>query len=850
VNLAVKLTGTLRSHRIAVMHRGHSQHTPALPDRTTGRKRQRMIRHPFNDGWTVAPKQALFAAVAAPAPRQPVVLPHDAMRKLHRDPQSPNGSHTGYFPSAHVVYEKTFDASQEWDERTVVVEFEAVYRDAVVSVNGDFVGQRPSGYAPFAVEIGPYLQPGQRNTIRVEARAHQDSRWYSGVGIYRNVWLCVADPVHVALDGLVITTPQVEGDLAVVETAVEVQNDTRRLRSVRLRSRITDARGEVVARRSAPVTTMPGEPAIVRLRHFVRDPHLWDLEDPHLYRVEVALVDDDDAPIDVAEAKFGVRTLQVDPIHGLRLNGRTVKLRGGCVHHDNGILGAAAVDRAEHRKAEILKAAGYNAVRSAHNGASRAFLDACDRVGLLVMDELSDVWTTPKTSYDSSLSFPEWWERDVESLVRNSRNHPSVVMYSIGNEILEIGRPGAAVWGRRITEKVRELDPTRPLTNAVNGLVSILDARVSAQDESAVIDFNAVLSGDGSGSIGASEIVTQRTEEAHAQVDVAGINYSGARYDLDAELFPERVAVGTESFPGRLDQLWRLVQKHPQVIGDFAWTAWDHIGEAGTGRAVYEDDPDQPTGIASPYPWLLSQAGTIDINGLRRPISYWREIVWGLRAEPYIAVHRPQGHGRRLTVGRWAWDDVLSSWAWAVEKGASIVVDVYADADEVELLLDGERLGIALVGTGDGESNRACVARFSTQYRPGVLTAVSLRDGREVGRTQLHGLVGDSVLRATAERDQVEASPRDLAYVHLQLTDEAGTVAVDDAVDVDVSVTGPAELVGLSGAKPDDTESFAAASHRTHEGRLLAVVRPTGPGEITLEAVSRRGTAVVVVRAV
>jgi hypothetical protein len=431
--------------------------------------------------------------------------------------------------------------------------------------------------------------------------------------------------------------------------------------------------------------------------------------------------------------------------------------------------------------------------------------------------------------------------------VGNGRNHPSVVMYSIGNEILEIGRPGAAVWGRRVAEKVRELDPTRPITNAVNGLVSMIDATVTARDNAIALDFNSVLSAEGSGVVGASEVVTRRTEEAHAQVDVAGINYSEARYDLDAKLFPERVIVGTETFPSRLDRLWPLVQQHSQVIGDFAWTAWDHLGEAGTGRAVYADDPLRPIGMASPYPWLLSHAGTIDINGRRRPISYWREVVWGLRTEPYIAVHRPQKHGRELTVGRWSWDDVISTWAWDVQEGSPIVVDVYADAEEVELLLGAQSLGVQPVGIEVSGQRRGFVARFRTMYRRGILTAVSRCGGTETGRAELRSLAGEVALRAAVERDRISASPHDLAYLNLTLADEAGTVAVDRSADVTVTVSGPGELVAMSGAKPEDEEMFTGPSHRTHEGRLQAIVRPTGVGEIRIEATSNIGAAAVVV---
>jgi beta-galactosidase len=807
-----------------------------------------MIRQTLNEGWTVAPRRGLFAELTAVGAPENVTLPHDALRDLPRDPRSPNGSHSGYHPSAHVFYERVIEAHEDWAHKNVIIEFEGVYRDAVVFLNGDFVGQRPAGYSPFILDLGPFLKIGERNILRVEARTHQDSRWYTGVGIYRNVWLAVSDRVHIPLDGVVVTTPQVDDDLAVVALAVTVRNDSHHTRTLRLASVVVNASDESVSETSVPVTVLPSETAIVRVRHYVRSPRRWDLDDPYLYLARSTLLDETGASLDTSETTLGIRTIQVDPVHGFRLNGRSVKMRGGCIHHDNGAIGAAAIDRAEHRKAELLKAAGFNAVRSAHNGISRTLLDACDRIGLLVMDELTDVWTTGKSSYDTSLTFPDWWERDLEALVRNDRNHPSVVMYSIGNEILEIGRPGASAWGRRLAEKVRELDPTRPVTNAVNGLMAVLDVALKA-NESMPFDFNAILGDDGSGAVGASEAVTTLTEEAHAQVDVAGINYSEMRYDLDAELFPERIVVGTETFPGRLDSLWALVEKHPQVIGDFAWTAWDHLGEAGVGRAVYEDDPVQPAGMASPHPWLLSQAGTIDINGIRRPISYWREAVWGLTTDPYIAVHRPQGFGRKLAVGRWAWDDVLNSWAWDASDGSPVVVDVYADADEIELLLDADSLGVALVGVEVPGRTRACIARFHTVYRRGTLTAVARRGGREIGRTKLQSLQGQASLHACVERDQVSASPRDLAYVHITLADADGTVAVDAAADVTVTVTGPGELVALSNAKPDDETPFSSNLRRTHEGRLLAIVRPTGVGQIAVAALSGSGEVQVHINA-
>ncbi|ONH50302.1 glycoside hydrolase [Frankia sp. CcI49] len=802
-----------------------------------------MIRKSFNEGWTVAPKKTFYAVMAGGVSSRPVRLPHDGMRDLDRDPASPSGSRSGYFPSAHLAYEKTFDVPAEWRDKTVAVEFEGVYRDAMVYVNGDFTAQRPNGYSPFSLTLDPFLRFGQRNVIRVELRAHDDSRWYTGAGIYRNTWLGVADPVHIPFGGVQVRTSDIERDLAVAAVHVEVANPLRHAVTVRVHSEIRDAAGRSTSRSSIPLTVLPGEPAIARLRHYVTHPQLWDVDEPSLYSVQAVVTDESGAQLDEAAATFGFRTVQVDPVNGLRLNGRTVKLRGGCVHHDHGPLGAAAIDRAEYRRAEILKAAGFNAVRSGHNTISPAFLDACDRVGLLVMDELADVWTESKTSHDAALTFPEWWERDIEAMIRKDFNHPSVIMYSIGNEILEVGRPLGSAWGRRIADKVRSLDASRLVTNAVNGLLAATDVLLGTSPTDEPFDINVILSKDGVSAFGASELVTRRTEETHSQADVCGINYSEARYSLDAQLFPERILVGSETFPGALDVLWELVEKHPQVIGDFAWTAWDHLGEAGVGRPVYADDADQPTGLVSPYPWLLSGAGTIDITGRRRPISYWRETVWGLRTEPYIAVHRPQFHGRQVRLTAWSWDDALESWNWAVAPGSPIIVDVYSDADEVELHLNERLLGKASVG-----AVKSCIARFETAYEPGTLTAVAYRDGLEVGRASLRSGQGDLRLVASIDRDQIAADGTDLAYVEIAIADESGTVANEVEALVSLRVDGAAELVGFASARPDNTEPFGSDAHTTYEGRVLAILRPTRPGRIllTAEADDLPGTSVSV----
>jgi len=790
-----------------------------------------MIRTSFNAEWTVGPKSSTFDQLGAAVTRTAVTLPHDGLRDLPRSAESPNGSHTGFYPSASLEYTRTFDVPDGWREKTVMLEIEGAYRDAMVYVNGDFAGQRPNGYAGFAVALTPFLRFGEANTLTVEVRTHEDSRWYAGAGLYRNVWLTVAEPVYIPLDGVQITTPVVTAENATVVASVEVINETRHTRTVRVDTELRDDTDSVVSTGTAPITLLPGTAGRVHLKHYLREPALWNVDSPRLHTAHTIVRDGADI-VDEDRSTFGVRSLTLDPLHGLRINEHTVKLRGGCIHHDNGPLGSAAHPRAEERRVQLLKAAGYNAVRSSHNNISRAFLDACDRYGLLVWDETSDVWTKSKTSFDYSISFPEWWERDVEAMVAKDFNHPSVILYSIGNEIFETGSSIGNTWGRALAEKVRSLDNTRLITNAINGMVSSLDL-IAAQLSSAdgEINVNEMMGSmeEMMNSLGSSDPVVDRIEEAESQLDVIGVNYAEARYAVAANKSPDRIFVGSETFARALDRIWPLVEQYPTVIGDFAWTAWDYIGEASLGRAFYPDDADAPQGMSSPYPWMLAQSGTIDILGNRRPISYWQETVWGLRDEPYIAVHRPEHHGRAIVVGGWSWDDVVSSWSWSAQPGSRVTVDVYSNAEEVELRLDGTTIDRVRVG-----ADKACIARFETEYQPGELVAVAFRDGQEISSSSLRSRGEDLRLALIADRTELSADGSDLAYLDISITDGAGTLATDAVAQVSIQIEGPAILAGFASAKPNPDESVDATTRTTHDGRALAIIRPTGPGSISV----------------
>ena len=807
----------------------------------------------FDDGWAVGPRWSLFTAGTGPAPEPVrVTLPHDAVIGLPRDP-SGSGA-TGFFPGGVFEYVKTFAVPDEWESSRVVLRFEGIYRSAMVYVNDDFAGSQPSGYSELYVSLDEFLRFGEENTVKVQCTVHDDSRWYSGGGVYRGVSILIGGEVHIAPDGVTVTTPEVDGEGATVVVETEVENRARHPRTVVVSTTVSAPDGSVVAEQAVPLTMRPTSTAIAHQRvHLVAAPR-WSVDEPNLHTCRIQLLDGDEV-VDEELTTFGVRTLALDPRHGLRINGETVKLRGACIHHDNGVIGAATIGRAEERRVEILKAAGFNALRSAHNPMSRAMLDACDRLGMLVMDEAFDMWTVTKTDHDHALRFPDRWESDVDSMVRKDRNHSSIVLYSIGNEIPETtGRLGATL-ARDIASRIRSLDPTRFTVNSVNPLVSMgpaLFADMAGElappepaPEAATEpvdpppgdvprDANTVLAMMKGflEPLMAKESVGKATEEAYAGVDVAGYNYLHGRYAMDVQAYPERIIVGSETYPIDIDQNWALVEEHSQLIGDFTWTGWDYLGEAGIGRIEYRERGAEPAGIGvhASYPAILAGCGDIDITGHRRPASYFREVVFGLRAAPYIAVQRPEHHDDEIAfLGPWSWSDSIAGWSWAGHEGAPIVVEVYSASDEVELLVNGGSLGRA----GAGREHRY-KAEFETVYEPGEVVAVAYTDGNETDRTVLRSATGPVVLTATADRSQIRADHTDLAFVEIALVDAEGNLHHTADRPVTVTIDGPAVLQGFGTALPAPTEAFTDATRTTCDGRALAVIRPTGPGAITV----------------
>ncbi|MDR0910845.1 MAG: DUF4982 domain-containing protein [Spirochaetaceae bacterium] len=809
----------------------------------------------FNEGWSVRPKTTVMAGFGGELPRgEAVTLPHDIMIGQKRSAE--NSRDKGYFPNGSYEYVKTFmledvvsTSSTTVDlpvvepvETTIpakmVFEFEGVYRNARVFINDEYAGQHPYGYSNFYIEATNFLQPGE-NSIRVTCDATDDSRWYSGQGIYRNVWLWTGSDIRFAINGVKVTTESINDDGSAVITIENIiESDSPKKQTAYIISKIDNKEERTAA------TLYQGQ-TIVRQRIVMENAKLWDCENPYLYTLN-SVIESSRGSRGSRLINFGIRTLQVDAKHGLRLNGHTVKLRGACIHHDNGIIGSVTFEAAEYRRATKLKEAGFNAIRSTHHPMSKAMLNVCDRLGILVMDEAFDMWTLNKTQDDYAQYFPEWWERDIRAMVEKDYNHPCVVMYSIGNEIPDTGLPNSIQWGRKLAEKIRGLDSTRFVCNSVNLMFSAMGvlmkhraeiekqisaqaAEKSAHNKDANINTAMADSGERMKAFVNSDIVSKITEESFACVDIAGFNYADNRYIDDGTRYPNRVIVGSETFTRDIATNWELVKKLPYVIGDFTWTGWDYLGEAGIGKITYGDM--QGSDINGGYPWLAAWCGDIDICGNRRPQSFWREIVWDLRKEPYIAVLDPKHYGEAAVKSPWSWSDSISSWTWPGFEEKPVQIEVYSDADEVALLLNGKEINRKpLPKTG----NRAFIADFDTMYSPGKLEAVAYTDGKETGRYALQ--TAGEVSFIMLHQEDVISTGSTIIYVAISLVDKDGIVNTASDKEIRLSIDGPALLQGFGSARPITEESFTDSIHTTFNGRALAVLRRTGEGSITIKA--------------
>lgn len=770
-----------------------------------------------------------------------VSLPHDAM--IHETPceTTKNGGATGFYPGGVYTYFKTLFAPEEWREKTVTLEFEGVYEKAMVYVNGALAAVNSYGYSDFYVSLDRYLQYGEENEIKVIADngSEQNSRWYSGSGIYRSVNLFVGNLVQIPVNGVQAATLDADEAVAVVEIATQVSNLTRKKETLEVLVELTDSEGKSFSDR-VRLTAFGNSDYRVRQSLTIRKPRLWDCDSPELYQCSVKLFAGETV-LDESTFPFGIRKLSLDAARGLRINGKPVKLRGTCVHHDNGILGAAAYEEAEYRKCRLLKEAGFNSIRSAHHPAGKALLSACDRLGLLVIDELCDMWTVHKNDHDFAFSFLDEWKHIADAMIAKDYNHPCVILYSVGNEISEVGTERGAEINRMLCNYFREKDGLRYTTNGMNAL-NAAGARMfpimqelapllrkeehgGTNDNSgsnAINSFMGLMEGEAGEAFAKHPLITETLRESSGSMDIIGLNYLTGRHLEDVERYPNKCVVGTETFPADIARLWKTVNASPQILGDFTWTGYDYLGEAGCGIFYY----DEKANFGSHFPDRLAYIGDIDLAGCRRPISFLREIVYGLRSEPYIAVERVDRYGMLHSKTPWMLKDNIASWTWHGFEGTPAVIDVYSGEEEVELFLNGVSLGRKPAGREHG-----FVATFRHAYEPGALTAVGYRDGEPVGSFALATCGKEVHLSAETSKQEVHAGSEELAFVSIRLTDENGKEILTEKRRITAAVEGSIELLAMGSADPQPVTSYDSQTWETYHGGLLVVVRAKGlPG--------------------
>lgn len=725
-----------------------------------------------------------------------VDLPHDWSVEFPFNQNTLSGTEGGYVYTGKGTYTKDINlTAKELDGAKYSLLFEGVFERWTLKVNGKTVGFRPYGYSSVIYDITPYLHVGKNEIEVIVDNSHQNnSRWYSGSGIYRHVKLIRTGDVAIAPWSLFITTPSVSASEATVDISFDVDGLPQG-KVVEAKINVTDPSGATVATATLPVTDKQVKGALK-----VTSPKLWSPDSPSLYKMNVELTENGKA-IDNVEETFGIRTITYSAQDGLRLNGEPIVLNGACAHHDNGLLGAASFDAAEARKVRLLKEGGFNAVRTSHNPPSPGFLDECDRQGLLVIDEAFDGWRESKTPNDYSLWIDEWGTKDVGDLVRRDRNHPSIMAWSIGNEVIERKKIEVVSTARKLANECRRLDPTRPVTEAL-----------CAWDS----DWEIF--------------------DPHAEaLDIVGYNYMIFKHASDHERCPERVMWQTESYPRDAAANWHKVKEYPYIIGDFVWTGLDYLGESGIGRYYYKGEIEGEHWQNKQWPWHGAYCGDIDITGWRKPISHYRDMLYNDNDKLYMAVREPDGYYGELKHTMWSVWPTWESWNWAGHEGKPIDVEVLSRYPKVRLYLNDN-----VVGEQEAGEAKDYMAVFNLPYAPGTLKAVGLdSNGNEVETVTLTTAGAPAAIRLTPDKTTFAADGQDLVYVVAEVVDAQGRVVPDAAVPVNFTIAGNATIKAAGSADLKSTENYSLPETKTWKGRAMAIVRASDKkGGATLKATS------------
>ena len=756
----------------------------------------------WNDGWKYGKQDS--------AERQNVIIPHDAMLHETRSKEAPGGSAVGYFPGGKYVYEKDFDADEQMMSGEVILEFEGVYKNAKVYLNDEYLGGADYGYRSFFIYLSSKIKEGSNKlSVTCDNSDQPDSRWYSGAGIFRPVWMWLGAKGSIHPETVRISTKSLSPAVIHISSMCEI--------------------GAEIDGNCGSGTEFDIE---------IPNARLWSENDPFLYTARIS------NELDELEIRFGIRVVTWDG-RGLYLNGKRVLLKGGCLHHDNGILGAATWDQAEYRRVKMLKDAGFNAIRSAHNPASRAMLEACDELGMYVMDETWDMWFKHKSKADYADLWEKNYKDDINAIVSRDFNHPSVIMYSIGNEVSEPAKDKGLQKEKEMVEMIHGLDPTRPVTGGFNLLIISNSAKGKdlykedgGRDESGdkkmqgmnSTMFNLITSmvGTGMNKAANSDKADKATSPALDLLDIAGYNYASGRYQMDGKKHPGRLIVGSETFPQDIWKNWDMVKNNPWLIGDFMWTAWDYLGEAGIGAWAYTDDGK---GFNKPYPWLLADCGAFDILGNPNGELYLAQAAWNTLKAPAIAVQPVNHQNKRPAKAVWRGTNAFSSWSFRGCDGNKAIVEVYTDKAYVELIINGKTIGKKKAKDGK--------AIFRVRYAGGEIVAKAYDlNGNPSGEAHLKSAKEKLFSMPLPERRKAKTG--DIIYVPICVQDDQGIVESNSDRLIKVSVEGGV-LLGAGSANPRTEEKYDEGQFTTYYGRALAVIYADKKGTIKITVNDKDG---------
>lgn len=742
-----------------------------------------------------------------------VDLPHDFIVGKPRSAEAPGGPANGYFGNGQGVYKKNLEIPKEWEGNTVLMDVDGAYMNLEILLNNELVGMHPNGYVPYQADLTPALRfNGRKNKLKLITQSRQPStRWYSGGGLYRDVCLWVGGPIHVKPWDIFVTTPKVEAEKAIVKMETGITGMEKE-QEVDVCCQILDANGNLAGKVDKSLKVCGKTKEVFEI--IVDNPKLWELDRPYLYTYKL-LIKQGEEILDTAEDTFGIRTIEADAVHGFRLNGKQINLKGGCVHHDNGFLGACAYPKAEERKIRLLKQAGYNTVRISHYPPSMEMLKICDRMGMLLMDEAFDVWRMGKMPMDYHLYFEDWWERDIEAMVRRDRNHPCVITYSIGNEITERdGSNDGAQWSKKLTAKVKELDDTRFVLSAICGVFPEKDTDEEEAGGGGNFDLNLLQN---------NSIWNEATREFCEPLDIVGYNYLRDLYEESHKLFPDRVMMGTETHAFTTYDFWKKVEDLPYVIGDCIWAAVDYMGEVGVGKVYWENDHEE-FNFMTPYPWRTSWQSDIDLTGEQRPQSVYREIMWGNTGKSGIYTTHPKHFGEKFKGTDWHWYDVNDCWCFEDEWiRKPVKVDVYGAGDEAEFVLNGKSLG--------KRPFEKLIASMDIPFEPGTLEGIVYKNGEEISRSRLVTPGAAAKLVVTAEDEMISADGKDLAYVRVVVQDSNGVRLTQDEREITVEVTGAGTFLAAGSGNPCTEDHITANTCHLYRGTAIIILKSREAGE-------------------